>query len=220
MWGSLTLWGWHSTPMVALMSLVPCLMLMMTHQNRFHQPWRLDEYKSLTLNRRTFVAPLPQWLLDITEGYRQFRHYFAQPMCASFPKHMHANLIPWESQQLPNPRDALSVPQWPAHIRLQQLHHFLVHQKGDCALGHDAQDIGQQPFVQAAHAFSPQRHLQCAPAPNLLLIKICQSVCPCTVTMSSPRKAPDIYIHAVMQSCKKCTVQSCKFQRCKWSCNA
>ena len=41
--GSKTLWGWHTTSWIVLMPLVPCLMLLMTHQPHLlhHQPWRL-----------------------------------------------------------------------------------------------------------------------------------------------------------------------------------
>ena len=41
-YGSLTLWGWHIKSWIALISLVPCLMLLMMRQPHLHQPWRLD----------------------------------------------------------------------------------------------------------------------------------------------------------------------------------
>ena len=42
--------GWHTTLWIVLMPLVPCPMLLMTHQPHLHQPWRLDRCNTFSLS--------------------------------------------------------------------------------------------------------------------------------------------------------------------------
>ena len=58
--GSKTLWGWHTTLRIVLMPLVPCLMLLMTHQPYLHQPRRalqLSVTRCTACHRHTVVTP-------------------------------------------------------------------------------------------------------------------------------------------------------------------